>query len=161
MDTSLITQPNKPIFGTSGFSVSPVDSSEFIDAAAEETCPAETTPMPKRPAVTEAVSAASVEVMDQLKALAQNVTRRNGASSDERNDPSVQSDASEKISEGTREDTGATDLDKPQAMGPSISVLPRPTGFESNPAINDRPKFGGRVLTLAGFVAAALIGAGS
>jgi hypothetical protein len=163
MDTSLATRPNKPTFGTRDFAVSPVDSSEFIDAAAEETCPAETVPMSEQPSaeeITEAVSAASLEVMDQLKALAQNVTQGNRASSDERNDSSVQSDTSEETSEGTR-DTGASDLDKPQATKPSISVFPRPTGFESNQVINDRPKFGSRVLTLAGFVAAALIGAGS
>jgi hypothetical protein len=154
MDTSLIAQPNKPTFGTSGFAVSPVDSSEYIDATAEETCPAETIPMPEQPAadeVTEAVSAASLEVMDQLKALAQNVTHSNGSLSAQHG-ASVQSDESE--------DTGANDPGESQAPEPSISVLPRPTGFENNPAINDRPKFGTRVLTLAGFVVAALIGVG-
>jgi DNA repair exonuclease SbcCD ATPase subunit len=158
MDTSLIAQPNKPTFGTSGFAVSPVESSEFIDATAEETCPAETTPMPERRAVdevTEAVSAASLEVMDQLKALAHNVTQSTGASSVQ-DDASVQSDESE----DTRDDADASDHGEPQAPEPSISVLPRPTGFENNPAINDRPKFGTRVLTLAGFVVAALIGVG-
>jgi DNA repair exonuclease SbcCD ATPase subunit len=151
MDTSLIS---KPAFGTSGFAVSPVDSSEYIDAAAEETCPAETIPMLEQPAVhevTEAVSAASLEVMDQLKALAQNVTQGNSASS-------LQDDASDQSVES--EDTGANDPGESQAPEPSISVLPRPTGFENNPAINDRPKFGTRVLTLAGFVVAALIGVG-
>jgi hypothetical protein len=154
MDTSLIAQPNKPTFGTSGFAVSPVDSSEYIDATAEETCPAETIPMPEQPAadeVTEAVSAASLEVMDQLKALAQNVTHSNGALSPQHG-ASVQSDESE--------DTGAKDPGESQAPEPSISMLPRPTGFENNPAINDRPKFGSRVLTLAGFIVAALIGVG-
>jgi hypothetical protein len=162
MDTSLIS---KPTFGTSGFAVSPVDSSEYIDATAEETCPAETIPMPEQPAadaVTEAVSVASLEVMDQLKALAQNVTRGNGASleesnaSDESNAPSVRRDTSE----DTTENEGASDPGDLQASEPSISVLPRPTGFENNPVINDRPKFGSRVLTLAGFVVAALIGVG-
>src|SRR5262245_22603235 len=159
MDTALISQPNEPTFGTSGFAVSPVDSSEFIDAAAEETCPAETVPISEQRTadeITEAASAASLEVMDQLKALAQNVTQGNRASSlqDDASDQSVES-------EDTREGTGASDLDKPQATEPYISVLPRPTGFENNPVINDRPKFGSRVLTLAGLVAAALIGAGS
>jgi DNA repair exonuclease SbcCD ATPase subunit len=155
MDTFLIS---KPTFGTSGFAVSPVDSSEYIDAAAEETCPAETIPMLEQPAVhevTEAVSAASLEVMDQLKALAQNVTQGNSASSLQ-DDASVQSVESE----NTREDTGANDPGESQAPEPSISVLPRPTGFENNPAINDRPKFGSRALTLAGFIVAALIGVG-
>jgi len=151
MDTSLIS---KPAFGTSGFAVSPVDSSEYIDAAAEETCPAETIPTLEQPAVhevTEAVSAASLEVMDQLKALAQNVTQGNSVSS-------LQDDASDQSVES--EDTDANDPGESQAPEPSISVLPRPTGFENNPAINDRPKFGTRVLTLAGFVVAALIGVG-
>jgi DNA repair exonuclease SbcCD ATPase subunit len=155
MDTFLIS---KPTFGMSGFAVSPVDSSEYIDAAAEETCPAETIPMLEQPAVhevTEAVSAASLEVMDQLKALAQNVTQGNSASSLQ-DDASVQS----LESENTREDTGANDPGESQAPEPSISVLPRPTGFENNPAINDRPKFGSRALTLAGFIVAALIGVG-
>jgi hypothetical protein len=166
MDTSLISQPNKPTFGTRGFAVSSVDSSEFIDAAAEETCPAETIPMPEKLAadeVTETVSAASLEVMDRLKALAQNVTRGNRASSEESNasDESDASSVQSDTSKDTTENKSASDPGDPQATEPSISVLPRPTGFESNQVINDRPKFGSRVLTLAGFVAAALIGAGS
>ena len=64
------------------------NSSEYIDATAEETCPAESVPMsepdtgPQRAAgeATEAPSAASLEVMDQLKALAHNVTQGNRAS---------------------------------------------------------------------------------
>ena len=83
MDTSPSAQPNKPTFGTSDFAVSTVESSEYIDATAEETCPAASVPMsepdkgPQRAAgeATEAPSAASLEVMDQLKALAQNVTQ--------------------------------------------------------------------------------------
>src|SRR5262245_15405383 len=155
MDTSLIARPNKPIFGTSGLAVSPADSSEFIDAAAEETCPAETTPMPEVPAADaarEAVSAASLEVMDQLKALAQNVTQGNRASSVQ-DDASVQSDESE--------GTGANDPHESQAPEPSITALPRPTGFDNSQSqvINHRPKFR-KVLTFAGLAAAALIGAG-
>ena len=38
-------QSNKPTFGTSDFAVSPVDTREYIDATAEETCPAESVPM--------------------------------------------------------------------------------------------------------------------
>src|SRR6185369_2544184 len=38
-------QSNKPMFGTTEFAVSPVDSSEHIDISAEETCPAESVPM--------------------------------------------------------------------------------------------------------------------
>ena len=41
MDTSLRPQPNRPVFGTSDFAVSPVNSREYIDTSAEETCPAE------------------------------------------------------------------------------------------------------------------------
>ena len=162
MDTSLIGQRSKPIFVTSDFAVLPVDPSEFIDAAAEETCPAETVPKSEQPSadkITEAVSAASLEVMDQLKALAQNVAQSNGASSVQ-DDASVQSDEREDTPEDSREDTGASDPGEPQAPEPSISVFPRPTGFESNQVINNRPKFGNRVLALAGFVVAALIGAG-
>src|ERR1051325_9557339 len=81
MDTSLSARLNKPTFGTSDFAVSSVDPSEYIDATAEETCPAESAPMsePQRAAgeITETPSAASLEVMDQLKALAQNVTQAN------------------------------------------------------------------------------------
>lgn len=153
MNTSLSAQPNKPTSGTSEFSVSPVESPEYIDAAAEETCPAASAPTSepdKRPQgvagePTEAPSVASLEVMDQLKALAQNVTQSNQVSS-------VQSNKSE--------DAGASDPGGSQATEPSISVFPRPTGFESNQVINDRPKFGTHVLILAGFVGAALIGAG-
>jgi hypothetical protein len=157
MDTSPSAQSNKPPFGTSEFAVSPVESSEYIDATAEETCPAESilTSEPQRAAgeATEAPSAASLEVMDQLKALAQNVTQGDRASSAQSNASHVQSDMSE--------DAGAGDPGGSQAMEPSISVFPRPTGFENNPVINDRPKFGNQVLTLAGFAVAALIGAGS
>ncbi|HEU5445219.1 MAG TPA: hypothetical protein VFU70_06595 [Pseudolabrys sp.] len=156
MDTSLSAQSNKPMFGTSDFAVSPVDSSEYIDATAEETCPAESVPMSEQRAASETLSAASLEVMDQLKALAQNVTQDNHASLDESNASSVQSDKSEDISE----DKGASGPGESQAPAPSISVFPRPTGFENNPVIIDRPKFGTRALTLAGFAVAALIGAG-
>jgi hypothetical protein len=160
MDTSLSAQSNKPMFGTSDFAVSPVDSSEYIDATAEETCPAESVLMPepdKGPQrmageAAETPSVASLEVMHQLKALAQNVTQANQASS-------VQSNASPSqtnMSEGA----GADDPGESQAPAPSISVFPRPTGFENNPVIIDRPKFGTRALTLAGFAVAALIGAG-
>ena len=155
MDTSPSAQPNKPTFGTSDFAVSTVESSEYIDAMAEETCPAASVPMsepdkgPQRAAgeAAEAPSAASLEVMDQLKALAQNVTQGDHTSS-------VQSNMSE--GEGASDPGGSS-----QATEPSISVFPRPTGFENIQVINERPKFGNRVLTLAGFAAAALIGAGS
>jgi hypothetical protein len=152
MDTSPGSQLNKPTFGTSDFAVSAVDAREYIDATAEETCPAESVPMPEpdtepqRAAdeATEAPSAASLEVMDQLKALAHNVTQGNRASD-------VQSDMSE----------DAGDPGGSQATEPSISVFPRPAGFENIQVIKDRPKIGNRVLTLAGFAVAALIGAGS
>ena len=154
MDTSPGSQLNKPTFGTSDFAVSAVDAREYIDATAEETCPAESVPMPEpntepqRAAdeATEAPSAASLEVMDQLKALAHNVTQGNRASD-------VQSDMSE--------DAGAIDPGGSQATEPSISVFPRPADFENIQVIKDRPKIGNRVLTLAGFAVAALIGAGS
>ena len=153
MDTSPGSQLNKPTFGTSDFAVSAVDAREYIDATAEETCPAESVPMPEpdtepqRAAdeATEAPSAASLEVMDQLKALAHNVTQGNRASD-------VQSDMSE--------DAGAIDPGGSQATEPSISVFPRPADFENIQVIKDRPKIGNRVLTLAGFAVAALIGAG-
>ena len=155
MDTSPGSQLNKPTFGTSDFAVSAVDAREYIDATAEETCPAASVPMsepdkgPQRAAgeAPEAPSAASLEVMDQLKALAQNVTQGDRTSS-------VQSNMSEGAD--ASDPAGSS-----QATEPSISVFPRPTGFENNQVINDRPKFGNQVLTLAGFAVAALIGAGS
>jgi Skp family chaperone for outer membrane proteins len=157
MDTSPSAQSNKPPFGTSEFAVSLVESSEYIDATAEETCPAASVPMsePQRATgeATEAPSAASLEVMDQLKALAQNVTQGDRASS-------AQSDASP-VQSNMSEGEGAGDPGGSQAAEPTISVFPRPTGFENSQIINDRPKFGNQVLTLAGFVVAALIGAGS
>ena len=160
MDTSSSSQLNKPTFGTSDFAVSAVDSREYIDATAEETCPAEFVPMPKpdtgpqRAAdeATEAPSAASLEVMDQLKALAHNVTQGTRASSGQDDASPVQSN----MSEGA----DASGPGEPQAPEPSISVFPRPTGFEDNQVINDRPKSGSRVLILAGFAVAAVIGAG-
>lgn len=154
MDTSPSPQPNKPTFGTSDFAVSTVEPSEYVDATAEETCPAASVPLSepderlqRAAGEAEAPSAASFEVMDQLKALAQNVTQGDRASS-------VQSNMSE----------GADASDpgwSSQATEPSISVFPRPTSFENIQVINDRPKFGNQVLTLAGFAVAALIGAGS
>ena len=160
MDTSPSSQLNKPTFGTSDFAVSAVDSREYIDATAEETCPAEFVPMPEpdtgpqRAAdeAAEAPSAASLEVMDQLKALAHNVTQGTRASSGQDDASPVQSN----MSEGA----DASDPGEPQAPEPSISVFPRPTGFEDNQVINDRPKSGSRVLILAGFAVAAVIGAG-
>jgi len=160
MDTSASSQLNKPTFGTSDFAVSAADSREYIDAAAEETCPAESVPMPEpntepqraADAATEAPSAASLEVMDQLKALAHNVTQGNRVSASQDDASPVQGN----MSEGA----DASDPGEPQAPEPSISVFPRPTGFETNQIINDRPKSGSRVLILAGFVVAAVIGAG-
>jgi len=167
MDTSPSSQLNKPTFGTSDFAGSPVEPSEYIDATAEETCPAESIPISEQPAadeITEAVSAASLEVMEQLKALARNVTQDNRASFDESNASSVPSDKRDDLrsdkSEDVREDVRASDPVEPQAAEPSISVFPRPTGFENNQVNHDRPKFGSRILTFAGFVAAALIGTG-
>jgi hypothetical protein len=148
MDTSLHSQPNKPMFGTTDFAVSPVESPEYVDATAEETCPAESASMSGR--ATESPSVASLEVMDQLKALAQNVTQNNHGSSDQDVSHS-QSDMSE--------DAASSDAGGSRAPEPSINVFPRPTGFENNQVITERPKFG-KVLTLAGFAAAALIGAG-
>jgi hypothetical protein len=153
MDTALSALPNKPTFGTSEFSVSPLECPEYIDAAAEETCPAASDPISEPDKIpqwaagedTETPSVASFEVMDQLKALAQNVTQSNQASSDQSN---------------KSEDAGASDPSGSQATEPSISVFPRPTGFEGNQIINDRPKLGDHVLILAGFVVATLIGAG-
>jgi hypothetical protein len=161
MDTSLSAQPNKPAFGTSDFAVSAADSREYIDATAEETCPAESGPMPEpdmapqRAAdeTTQTPSAATLDVMDQLKALAHNVTQGDRASSGQDDASPVQSDMSE--------DADVSGPGEPQAPEPSISVFPRPIGFESNQPINDRPKLGNKVLTLAGFALAALIGAGS
>jgi hypothetical protein len=155
MDTSLSEQQNKPTFGTSDFAVSPAASPDYIDVSAEETCPAESVPMPEQRTADEAAeapSAASVEVMDQLKALAQNVTQGNRTSFDQDEASSVQSDKSEEAGAGDPRGSPATE--------PSISVFPRPTGFESNPVINDRPKSASRALILAGFAAATLIGAG-
>ena len=155
MDTSLSTQPNKPAFGTSDFAVSTAEAREYIDATAEETCPAESVPMPEPDTgpqrmaddATEAPSAATLEVMDQLKALAHNVTQGNGSSFDDVNASPVQSEKSE--------DEDTSDRGQLQAAEPSISVLPRPTGFEGNQPINDGPKPGNKFLTLAGFALAA------
>jgi hypothetical protein len=148
------------MFGTSDFTGSPAESPEYIDATAEETCPAESAPMsepdkgPQRPAgqPDEAASVATLEVKDQLKDHAQNVTQGNQASPDQGNASSFQGNKSEGASPG---DPGAS-----PAMEPSISVFPRPTGFENKPTIDDRPKFGNRAFAVAGFVVAALIGAG-
>ena len=153
MDTAPSPQLNKPAFGTSDFAVSQLDSREYIDATAEETCPADSIEPRADDDAAEAPSAASLEVMDQLKALAHNVTQGNRASFDESDTPSIQSSESEDVNVGGP--------GEPQAPEPSISVLPRPTGFESKQAINDKPKFGGRILALTGFAVAAAIGAGS
>jgi hypothetical protein len=151
MTIFLSDQPNKAVFGTSDFAVSPVGPPEYIDASAEETCPTESAPTPEQRAADEPAKlppAASLEVMDQLKALAQSVTQNNRASFDESGTSSLQKNGND--------DSGGA-----PASEPPISVLPRPTGFESNRAINDRPKSGNRLLTLTGFVLAAMIGAGS
>jgi len=155
MDTSPSPQLTKPAFGTSDFAVSSVDAREYVDATAEETCPAESVPISEQRAADDAVEApsvASLEVMDQLKALAHNVTQGS-------RDPFDQSDASS-LQSNESEEADASDPVGPQSPEPSISVFPRPTGFESNQVINDRPKSGSLVLTLAGFAVAALIGAG-
>ena len=89
---------------------------------------------------TEAPSAASLEVMDQLKALAHNVTQGARASSGQDDASPVQSN----MSEGA----DVSDPGEQQAPEPSISVFPRPTGFENNQVINDRPKSGSRVLAV-------------
>ena len=107
---------------------------------------------PRADETVEAPPAASLEVMDQLKALAQNVTLGTRASFDQSDTSSLQSNETEDVS--------ASDPGEPQAAEPTISVFPRPTGFENNPVVNDRPKSGNRVLILAGFAVAALIGAG-
>jgi hypothetical protein len=157
MNTSPIVQRNKPIFGTSDFAVSPTESAEYVDATAEETCPADSAPMsePQRAAgqVAEMPSVASLEVMHQLKALAQNVTQANRPSSAQSDGLSVQSNKSE--------GAGAGDPGRPQATEPPLSVFPRPTGFENIQAIHDKSKFGNRFLILAGLATAALIGAGA
>jgi hypothetical protein len=152
MDTSLSAPPTKPAFGTSDFAGAPDEAREYIDATAEETCPAESAPIPEQHAANEAAdtpSAASLEVMDQLKALAQNVTQSG-------RDPFDQSDPSSNETEEA--DAGAPGGSP--TVEPSISVLPRPTGFENNQLAPDRPKSGSRVLVLAGLLGAAVIGAG-
>jgi hypothetical protein len=103
----------------------------------------------------EAPPAASVEVMNQLKALAQNVTQGNRISLDQSDAAIVQSDKSE----DSREDMGASDPGQTPTQEPPISVFPRPTGPESGQTISDKSKLG-KVFTLAGFVVAAVIGAG-
>jgi hypothetical protein len=152
MDTSLSAPPTKPAFGTSDFAGAPDEAREYIDATAEETCPAESAPIPEQDAAIEAAdtpSASSLEVMDQLKALAQNVTQGG-------RDPFGQSDASS----NETEEAGAGDPGGSPTVEPTISVLPRPTGFENNQPAPDRPKSGSRVFMLAGFAVAAVIGAG-
>jgi hypothetical protein len=151
MTIFLSDQPNKTVFGTSDFAVSPLKPPEYIDASAEETCPTESVPTPEQRAADEPAklpAAANLEVMDQLKALAQSVTQNNRASFDESSTSSLQSN-------------GSDDPGDAPAPEPPISVLPRPTGFESTQVINDRPKSGNRLLALTGFVLAAMIGAGS
>lgn len=82
--------------------------------------------------------------MDQLKALAQNVTQGDDAYS-------AQSKESEEAIAG--------DADRSPAPEPSIQVFPRPAGFENDQTANDRPLFANQALVLAGFVVAVLTGA--
>jgi hypothetical protein len=143
-------QQNKPVFGTSDFAVSAMESSEYIDVTAEESCPAESAPTAEARAAAETPSAATLEVMDQLKALAQNVTQGSRTSFNESNVQPAQSSKSE--------DAGTSDPGGSPAPEPSISVFPRPSGFESSQIISGRSK-SGKVLAVAGFVMAAVIGA--
>lgn len=145
-------QQKKPAFGTSDFAVSAMESSDYIDVTAEESCPAESAQADERHAATETPSVASREVMDQLKALAQNVTQGSRASFDESKAAPVQS--------GKSEDADASDHGGSHAPEPSISVFPRPSGFENSQPVDGRSR-SGKVLAVAGFVMAAVTGAGA
>jgi len=137
------SQPGRPTFGTSAFARSPEESTAYVDATAEETCPA---PEPDNTAKRSAdATAASPEVMDQLKALAQNVTRSQRALPERRS---------------MSDDTNVGARGAAPAAEPSIRVLPRPAGFQDTLAGDRASSFGRRARTFAGIAAAALIGAG-
>jgi hypothetical protein len=139
-------------------------SPEPIDVTAEETCPA---PGPQAPALdalrrepglvpTQAPSAATFELMNQLDALAQDLAAKSRASSDP---PSEVENVQEREEEKEKEEGGS-----PAALAapePSIRVSPRDSGFESDQFTGVRRSTGRRTaFTLGSFFLAALIGVG-
>lgn len=126
---------------------------EYIDPAAEETCPAPPIQVSQAdealrqtPAVqpTQAPSPATFELMNKLEALARDVAEQGHASSDR---------CVENVPEGP-------DLSsEPRPIEPSITVSPRPAGFESDQFPRKGLSLGRRtVLVLASIV---LIGVGA
>ena len=131
----------------------PTDSSQRIDIAAEETCPAPTAQMPEQddaqqraPAIqtAQAPSATTFKLMSQLEALASDLAVR-------------ERDSSDQHVENSHEDSDfSAGL---QATEPSICVTPRSSSFD--PFASDRPSIGRKiVLVLAGLFVAALVGVG-
>ena len=130
-------------------------SPQLIDVAAEESCPAPAVQMSAQNeapqlapalATAQAPSATTFELMSKLEALASDLAVKERASSETR--------------VGTIHEEPKLS-DELRVVEPSISVSPRPAGFESDQFANGRPSSKKRtVRTLAGCFAAALIGLG-
>jgi hypothetical protein len=132
---------------------SPTISPPLVDITAEETCPAAEMPaqdgtpqLAPDIEIAAAPSASNFELMSQLEALASDLAVNGLASPGQRiGDVHERSDLSSELS----------------PVEPSISVSPRPAGFENDQVVNDGRSIGRRgILTLASCLMAALVGLG-
>ena len=150
--TAVKAWPAEPTRDPDDGGVSATISPQLIDVAAEESCPApavqlsaqnEAPRLAPALATAQAPSATTFELMSKLEALASDLAVKERASSETR------------IGTVHEEPKLSGEL---RAVEPSISVSPRPAGFESDQFASDKPSTRRRtVRTLAGCFTAALI----
>ena len=153
--TAVKAWPAEPTRDPDDGGVSATISPQLIDVAAEESCPAPAVQLSAQDeaprlapalATAQAPSATTFELMSKLEALASDLAVKERASSETR------------IGTVHEEPKLSGEL---RAVEPSISVSPRPAGFESDQFASDKPSTRRRtVRTLAGCFTAALIGLG-
>ena len=140
-----------PVTARLGWAAADAETSQQIDVSAEETCPSPSVKMAdETPQAAPAIQAASVvsektlDLINQLDALAGDLAAGRHTSSDER--------------AGNVRDEPDVRAELP-GVEPSIRVSPPPSSFQKDPFAGDKPLIGRQtIFTLAGCCVAALIG---
>jgi hypothetical protein len=140
-----------PVTARLGWAAADAETPQQVDVSAEETCPSPSVKMsdetpPAAPAIQAAsvVSEKTLDLMNQLDALAGDLAAGRHTSSDER--------------AGNVRDEPDVRAELP-GVEPSIRVSPPPSSFQKDPFAGDKPLIGRQtIFTLAGCCVAALIG---
>jgi hypothetical protein len=140
-----------PVTARLGWAAADAETPQQVDVSAEETCPSPSVKMsdetpPAAPAIQadSVVSEKTLDLINQLDALAGDLAAGRHTSSDER--------------AGNVRDEPDVRAELP-GVEPSIRVSPPPSSFQKDPFAGDKPLIGRQtIFTLAGCCVAALIG---